>query len=247
MSELGLLLYAVVAFVMSVLSGASGGGGGFLLTPLMIFLGLSPAQAVANGKFGGLSVSVGSLFGLKHEKIKNRKLLVGLMFSAVVVGLLAPQVIVAIDPEVYEKIIGVTLILLSPLLVLKKVGHKTEIKTEAQKVLGIVLVIVSMSMVAVFGGGLGIFMNIAMMGLLGMNAIDASIAKRMVQLVLASVIILGLIGSSLFLLDVIFVSIIVHSLGGYVGGRIALKRGSEFVSLLIAIAAVVSGLVLLFM
>jgi uncharacterized membrane protein YfcA len=247
MSELGLLLYGLVSFVMSILSGASGGGGGFLLTPLMIFLGLSPAQAVANGKFGGLSVSVGSLVGLKHKKVKDRKLFVWFVLASIVIGLIAPQIIVSINPEIYENIIGLALVVLSPLLLIKKIGYKTESTSKVHKIIGICMIVFSMFMVAIFSSGLGIFMNIAMMGLLGLNAIDASIAKRMIQLVGTSVIIVGLSSSGLFLLDIILVSIIANGFGGFIGGRIALKRGAAFVSILTAIAAAISGLVLLFM
>jgi len=39
----------VVAFFSSVLSGISGGGGGFIMTPYFLLAGLSPQQNVAVG------------------------------------------------------------------------------------------------------------------------------------------------------------------------------------------------------
>jgi len=44
-----LLIYGVTGFVMSVFSGIAGAGGGFVMTPLLILLGLTPAQAVSSG------------------------------------------------------------------------------------------------------------------------------------------------------------------------------------------------------
>jgi uncharacterized membrane protein YfcA len=50
-----LVLFAIVCFGMSVFSGFAGGGAGFIITPVSIFLGLTPAQAVSSGKFNGLA------------------------------------------------------------------------------------------------------------------------------------------------------------------------------------------------
>ncbi len=244
MSDLGLLVYGIAAFTMSVLSGATGGGGGFVMTPLMIFLGLSPAEAVANGKFGGLSVTVGSLAGLRGHKVSNRKLMMILVVMALVVGLITPKIIVDINPDDYENLLGFLLMVLSPFIVYKKIGHKAKEISNNRRIVGLALIALSMFLVGIFSGGLGIFINIAMMGFLGLSAIDASVTKRFSQLVLNTTIILGLIGSGLFIFKVIFVSLIANTLGGYVGGRVAIKKGASFVSKLIAIVAFFSGLIL---
>ena len=52
-----LVILGAVSLLMSILSGIGGGGGGFIMTPLAIFLGLTPQQAIASGKIGGLGES----------------------------------------------------------------------------------------------------------------------------------------------------------------------------------------------
>jgi uncharacterized membrane protein YfcA len=245
MSELGLLLYGCVGFTMSILSGVSGGGGGFIMTPLMIFLGLTPAQAVANGKFGGIFVTLGSLVGLKSHKVKNRKLTILLIGLALIAGIIAPKIITSINPEAYETLLGIFLIVLSPLIIFKRLGHSSKTMTKHKQTLGLVSVGASMLLVGVFSSGLGIFINISMMSFLGMSALDASVIKRYSQLFLNVTIVVGLITSGLFLLNVILVSLLSATLGGYVGGNIAIKKGSSFVSKLIAVAAFVSGVYLI--
>ncbi len=247
MSDIGLLIYGVVAFGMSILSGATGGGGGFIMTPLMIFLGLTPAQAVANGKFGGLAVTIGSLAGLRGHKVSNKKLIIVLVAIALIIGIITPKIIVEIDSEAYENILGIILMLLSPLIIINKLGHRTKKLSNNHTVIGMVLIVLSMFLVAIFSGGIGIFINIAMMGFLGMSALDASVTKRLSQLVLNSTIIIGLITSGLFIFKIIVVTIVANSFGGFVGGKVAIKRGSGFVSKLIAIAAFLSGLALVLM
>lgn len=49
--------FGMAGFVMAILSGIAGAGGGFVMTPFGIFLGLTPAQSVSTGKFSGLSIT----------------------------------------------------------------------------------------------------------------------------------------------------------------------------------------------
>jgi uncharacterized membrane protein YfcA len=62
MEPLELALYGGAGFLMSILGGIAGGGGGFVMTPLAIFLGLTPAQAVSTGKFAGHECSGGQSY-----------------------------------------------------------------------------------------------------------------------------------------------------------------------------------------
>ena len=56
-------------FIVAILSGAAGGGGGLIITPLMVLLGLTPAEAVGTGKFGGFGISLGASSRFFREKI----------------------------------------------------------------------------------------------------------------------------------------------------------------------------------
>src|SRR5262245_36584228 len=99
------VIYAVASFGSAVLAGLSGGGGGFLMTPLLVFLGLSPAQAVSTGKIGALAIAVSSIGGMRTVKNKSKQLLFVVMALALVIGLLAPFVIVKLDSELYRRIL----------------------------------------------------------------------------------------------------------------------------------------------
>ena len=46
--QINIVLFLVVSFLVGFLSGLFGVGGGFLMTPLLIFMGIPPAFAVAN-------------------------------------------------------------------------------------------------------------------------------------------------------------------------------------------------------
>ena len=245
MTPIELGFYSIVTLIVSIFSGATGGGGGFILTPLMIFLGLSPAQAIASGKFGGISVTVGSLLGLREHKVNRHKLQIILMGMAIIIGLVAPNIITSIDSSSYQKILGLLILLTSPLIVIKRVGAYRKNISRLRQAAGLALVAVSMFLVAIFSGGIGIFINISMMSFLGLNALDASVIKRSSQIFLNTIIILGLLGSGLFVWNVIVVTMITTVIGGYIGGRIATLKGNSFVNKLIAGVAALSGLALL--
>ena len=46
--QINIVLFLFVSFVIGFLSGLFGVGGGFLMTPFLIFMGIPPAYAVAN-------------------------------------------------------------------------------------------------------------------------------------------------------------------------------------------------------
>lgn len=137
MNDWQLLVYGVVGFGMYILSGASGGGAGFVMTPLAILLGLSPNQAVSTGKINGLAVAVGSLGGLRKTSGKVSWLkITAIMVLAFVVGLFVPFVIKALENDSYRIILGVLLLLMIPVMRLKKMGIKPSRPSLAKKGLG---------------------------------------------------------------------------------------------------------------
>ena len=46
--QINVVLFLFVSFIIGFLSGLFGVGGGFLMTPFLIFMGIPPAYAVAN-------------------------------------------------------------------------------------------------------------------------------------------------------------------------------------------------------
>lgn len=244
-----LILYGVVGFVMSVLSGITGGGGGFVMTPLLVFLGLSPAQAVSTTKINGLTVSLGALGGLRsqHSSIHWGRVgaIMGLAFGT---GLLAPFVIRGLDSDYYRIALGIILLLMVPVMLVKKIGIKPHTPSRLQRVFGYGAVTFALALQGAFSGGLGTLVNVALMGLLGMTVTEAQLAKRWSQIVLNVTVILGVLGSNLIYWPVIPLSIAITLIGGYVGAHLAVKRGNQFainvmIGLMIASAiALIAGI-----
>ena len=235
----------MVGFLMAIASGIGGGGGGFVLTPLLIFLGLTPQQAVATGKIGGLGVTLGSLQGLTKAKVHRWRTVLPLMFLAVIVGLVAPHIITRLDNELYRRFLGALIILLIPVVLLKRVGIKPHAPKLWQKILAIPALTLTLLLQAVFSGGLGSLVVLTLMGLLGMQALEANVTKRFSQVLLNSLIVIGLLGSGLIVWRVAAVQFAANGLGGYVGSRIAIKKGDAFITYVFAVLMFVSGMELL--
>ena len=129
-----LVTYGVVGFIMAILSGIAGAGGGFIMTPLLILLGLTPAQAVSTGKFNGLAVTIGSLSGLRgYEGKVSRRRIAAIMALAFAVGLAAPFAIKSFESRSYRIALGIILLLMIPVMLSRKIGVEPRKPTAAAR------------------------------------------------------------------------------------------------------------------
>ncbi len=240
-----LLIYAVVSVCMSVFSSIAGGGGGFVATPLMIFLGLTPAQAIASGKFMGLSVSLSNLRVTRKEKVHDWKVIAPLLVIATAIGLIAPHVITRIEGDAYQKVIGVLILLMIPVVYVKRLGYEKKQVSARMKKIGYVLFTGALFLQAVFGSGMGTLVNIVLVSAMGMGGLEATVSKRFIQLVATSVTLAGLLFSGLMVWKVIIVGVACNFIGGTIGAHLAVKKGNAFVMNILITLMLVSGVALL--
>ncbi len=223
-----LVIYGLAGLVAMIFGGISGGGAGFILTPLVIFLGLTPAQAISTNKVTGLAGIIGSLSGLRSKEPINKRRVGAIMALAFVVGLAAPYVIRSLSGPVYRIILGVLILAMIPVLIHKKVGHTSRTPTTFQRNLGGILLTVSLFLQGALSGGMGSLVNIVLMGLLGQSANEAHITKRWSQLVLNTTIIVSVLSDHFIVWPVVAVATTASLVGGYIGGRIATRKGDKF-------------------
>lgn len=232
---------------MSILSGIAGAGGGFIMTPLGIFLGLTPAQSISTGKFSGLSVTIGSLIGMKkaHGRLSKARI-IPVMILAFLVGLAVPNVIKTLDSDVYKITLGIILLLMIPIMIIKKVGIDRQRPKRWQRVLGGGLLTLALVLQGVFSGGLGTLVNVVLMGMMGMTALEANLTKRWSQLILNATIIIGVIGAGLIVWPVVAVGVCSTFAGSLIGGKIAVDKGDTFIVRIMVGVMLVSALALIF-
>ena len=241
-----LIVYGIVAFGMSILSGIAGAGGGFVTTPLAILLGLAPAQAVSSGKFNGVALTLGSLSSLRHYQGKVSRLrIASIMALAFVIGLVAPFAIKSLESRWYQLILGIVILIMIPVVIYKHIGTVHQNPSKTRRVAGGILLSISLFLQGTFSGGLGSLVNIVLMGMLGMTATEAQITKRWSQLILNVTIIFGVFSAGLIIWPVAIVGSSACLAGGFIGGRIALKKGDEFAVRILLVLMAVSALALI--
>lgn len=231
---------------MCVFSSMAGGGAGFVTMPVMLALGLSPAQAVATGKFTGLAATGGTLHGMRSVKISSRRRLIGIMLLALVVGIISPYFIKNLDSQLYRTVLGALLLVMIPIIIWKKVGLHEVTPSPLRRNIGYVVLTVALMLQAVFSGGLGTLVPITLMSLLGMHALEANITKRYSQLLLNIAVVVGVLFTGLIIWKVAAVGICTGLLGSAIGSRIAVRKGNRFVMVVTVVLMLLSGLWLIF-
>ncbi|MDB5161685.1 MAG: rane protein of unknown function [Candidatus Saccharibacteria bacterium] len=234
-----------VTFGASIVSGLSGAGGGFIITPFLIFIGMTPAQAVSTGKVGGVGSAIGALGAFRGKQLIHKKLVYPLMAITLVASVAAAFVIPHIDPTVFQVVIGVLLIVMIPSLFIKK--ESVHYSTRGNKFLGFLYAIygVLAFLQATLGTGLATFITLLLMFGFGLRALEANATKRAVQII-QSLIVAGLTAlQGLVLLWYAVANILGAILGSFVGSKLAIKGGDKVVKIFLAAFMLVSGVVLL--
>ncbi len=245
MSNIELIIFAVVTLLSTIISATSGGGAGFILTPLAIFMGLTPQQTVATGKFVGLSAAVSGLRVLRAQKLHSRLIAGTMMVLAAFIGLSAPQLITRIDNDTYQKVLGFIILVMIPVLYIKKTGTSKKTVSRSRQKFGWLFICITLLGQAVLGGGVGTFVNLVLMSFFGMGALEAAITKRFSQVILNAALIIGLFGTGLIVWRVSIVAGIASAIGSHIGSKLAIKKGNAFVMNILMIAMLFSGVALL--
>lgn len=243
-----ILLFGVVNLVASILSGASGGGGGLISTPLMVLLGLTPAQAIATGKFGGLGIALGTSIRFRKEKITDRKTVVLFSLLGAVGAIIGSLLLLKIQEHtaLLENLIAITILLVGiPMLYIRKIGLKPRMTPLWMKVIGCLLIIVVVLMQATMSAGVSSLLMIILIFFFGMRALVANATKRAVGLTVA-IISLGIfITAAIIDYRFAFVSLFTSFAGGYIGAHVAIKKGDQFILNLFTVVSALLALQLL--
>lgn len=240
-------LIAVTAFFVGIGSAIAGGGGGLILTPLMLLLGFAPQTALASAKAAGVGINVGALS--KFTKVKDTihwRWAALLSALAVAASLIGTQLVFVLEADVLRSIIGVVTVGLVPVLLLQgETGITSVAVSGLRKKIGAALYFFIMTAQAGLGSGLGALLMFVLMGLMGFDALRANATKRVSGLVLVvtSFIVFAVSGYMDWWLALSLGSGML--LGGYVGAHLAIRHGNRLVKRALLAVAVVMGISIL--
>ena len=240
-----IILTFLVSLSVSVLSGVSGGGGGFIMTPYLIFIGMSPAQSIATGKFGAIGSTLGSLTAFKGKGLVHKNIAYALTIITIIVSVIGALLIPQINPTLFQIVIGILLIVMIPTLFIKfKTPHYTTFGKKRMGILYSVYAIIAF-LQATLASGIATFINLLFIYGFGLRPLEANATKRVVQSIQAVVVGLLTALQGLVYFWYAIASIIGASIGSFVGSKLAIKGGDKVVTFGLAVFMLGSGIYLI--
>ena len=223
------------------------GAGGLISVPALVFLGLPPQVAIATDRFGTIGQSFTAFLKFwKAKKIVWKYVLI-LAIISLVGSLIGANILISIDPKILQKVVGVLLVLLLPLIFLKQnIGLQQVETSKPRKIIGLFIYFLIMIFGGFFGQGTGPLIFYTLTYFLGLTMIEV-LATGVIPwfvLSLSSLIIFTFNG----IIDyksgvVLFVGM---AIGGYAGAHFAIQKGDVWIKRLFATFVIIAGIKLLF-
>ena len=236
--------------VMIVLAGLAAGwidavvgGGGLLQLPVLLMVpGITPVQALATNKMGsvfGTTTSAITYYRRVHPDLRTALpmagvALVGSFCGAIVATLLPAEVI---KPVIVLALIGVAVFTAAR----PQLGRDTGLRYEGRRHLAVAIVIglVIGFYDGLLGPGTGTFLVIALVAVLGYDFLQGSAKAKIVNLATNLGAIAFFLPSGHILLGLGLILGAANMVGGYVGARMAVKRGAGFIRVVFLIVVFV--------
>lgn len=230
-----------VTFVASILSGMAGGGGGFIITPFYIAIGLTPQQSIATGKLGALGLDAGAIAAFRGKIKQYRNFTFLLMLLAIIIGFLSSYFIRNIKNENLQLVMGTMNLVMIPLLFIKHRGLKSRRKHYILRSFSIFLIVIILILQGTFSSGIGSLVNVMLILFFGFKVLEASLIKRQVSIALDVVVLAGLLGAGLINYKYGLIGMAGGATGGYMGSRFALHEGEKFARYTLIAFMLISG------
>lgn len=248
MSDLSLTVLALLglaALTAGFVDAVVGGGGLIQLPALLIGLpGASPVQVLATNKIASVCGTAASSVTYYRRIGPDPRTFLPLMLLALVGAFSGALLASHIPRAAFEPIVLVALVLVGGYVVLRpRLGEETALRFSGHRhtaaAMGVGFVIGFYD--GILGPGTGSFFVFALVGLLGYDFLQASAKAKLANFATNLGALLLFIPSGAVRWDVGLVMGAGNLLGGYVGARTAVARGSRFVR--IFFIAIVSAFV----
>lgn len=234
----------IVAFLSSIISGMSGGGGGFIMTPYYLLIGLTPQQIVAGASVASLGLGSSSLIAMRARQLVSKRFLWPLIVLTVSFTILAMLVLPKIQSGIFEIAIGILLIALAPTLFIKKASIQPG-KRSSKSILAGYLSYALILFASSLGSGLATLLFLPLMFLMGLSALQSNALRRVLMLVQAAVVFCIVLPQGYIVWSYTLAALAGCYVGGFIGTKIALRQGEKFVKYGLAGVMILSGIVLL--
>jgi uncharacterized protein len=230
-----------VTFGTSILSGMVGGGGGFIITPFYIAIGLTPQQSIATGKLGALGLDAGAIAAFRGKIKTYKNFTLYLVITAAAVGLASSYFIRHIKNENLQLVMGIMNLVMVPLVFIKHHKLKSRRGHYIFRAFSGLAIVAILLLQGVFSSGIGSLVNVFLILFFSFSALEASMIKRKASIALDVVVLAGLLGAGLINYKYGLIGMAGGLSGGFIGSRFALREGENFARYALAVFMVASG------
>ncbi len=243
--ELIYLATFLVALTSSILSGIAGGGGGYIMAPYWLIIGMTPAQGATTGGFMAIGMGASSLAafrGTGHFP-RSKRLTLLLTIITVMASIVGALTLSHIDATSFKTILAFITILSIPMLF---IDRRKIVLSKRHRNIGIgVLVLLLLVSSIIASSAFSILITIGLSQLFDLSIFQSTALRRLIGLVQSSVIFAILASQGNFLLFHAVVAIIGGCIGSYLGTRFAIKKGENFAKYALAVGALIGAVALL--
>lgn len=243
MDLLPYILIALIGLISGILSGMTGGGGALIMIPAYIFSGLPPQMAVATAKFSGLGGDFGGLSAFIKSGHIRKDIIKVMMPIAIIIGLIVPFVFAVVANQSFQIALAIFMILMLPTLFIKKKTLKRP--TRKHKLIGYFLYSTVLFLQGIFSGGVGSLAVYILTLLFGASKIETMATRRVIVAVMSPITVIALLIAGFVSIGLGITALVTQYIGTHIGSKIILKRGETFISVMLAIAILISSSVLI--
>ncbi len=242
------ILVFVLGFV-SAFIGSISGGFGLIVFPALVFLGLPPQIALGTFNLGGLGYQFGHL--LKFSQFKNLgvswKDILVLTLIAIPATTLGSLLVVGVDPSILNKLIGVILLVLVPLMFTNKHLGITENRATGIRRIGAhIAFFFTRLWNGFFTPGSGLLEAYVKMRFYGYTILQGKAVTRIPYILAGTAGVLVFVRAHLIdyrLAATLFAGMF---LGGFVGMGFAIKKGDAWLKPIIGLIIMVTAIKMVF-
>lgn len=228
--------------------GATTGGSALLSVPTCIFLGFTPAEAIATTRFGVVGSTIAAWYGFKKEKKVNYTVgLLGALFACVgAIG--GAFYLVSLSPELIQQGLGIIMLAVIALMVLQKYKFTLPLPSLPPLVKTIIgyLLLGGTGFLSGMFGGQGILLNFILISSFSLSFLEAAGTRTIINLFIAIVAIIVYYETQIINWHYAGIILIAMTLGTYFGALYGIKKGDKWVEKLFLCVALFMALYLIF-
>lgn len=247
MSGWELVLVAAVGFAGSFY-GVTSGGGGLLIIPGLILLGMPGPMAVASSRVGQLTLSLAGVARFRQAGLVRGRTDLPLLAVVTVGSALGAFLLLRVDPSRFERAFGAVTLLLAPVILF---GRRLKLEqpgtppSPTRLGLGYVFAFATGVYAGLFGAAWATFFTYVMVAAFGVSFLQGAAVRTFVGTAvgLVTTVIVGLGGQIDPLPSAVLA--VATLIGSYAGASFALRRGEGYARQIVAVIAVMAGLKLL--